>query len=265
MTRSVESQAELGKLARVLGTDAARLSSLGGLAIADIRALRRQVADALLEADRARFSRLAALGKAMPCALVAKLAEHALGPVAIARAAGLADPELACEIALRVSPDFLADVAVELDPRHAHAAIAGLPPAPIAAAAGVLERRAEHAAMGVFVGHLSDAALAATIDTLSSGAILRIGFLIEAPERLDEIVAQLPDERLGALVALAASEDRWNELFAIAGHLGPEGRARLEGRVEHAPANRSLAAPVERDPALRRTGSSRRASSPRAA
>jgi hypothetical protein len=229
MSSSLAAEAELGKLARVLGVDATGLPSLEGCDPADVRALRRQVADTLLEADRRQFARVAGLGMIAPVGLVARLAERALGPVLVARAAGLADPSLACEIAQRVSADFLADIAVELDPRHAREAIAGLPGERIAAAAAVLEVRGELAAMGVFVGHLSEEALSATLGRLSTDALLRVGFLIEAPERLDEIVAQLPDERVVALVTLAEEEDRREELLGIASHLGDEQRRRLAG------------------------------------
>jgi hypothetical protein len=227
MSASLAAQAEIEKLARVLGVEADRLPPLEVCAPADVRALRRQVADTLLEADRRQFARVAGLGKVAPAGLVARLAERALGPMLVARAAGLADPSLACEIARRVSPDFLADIAVELDPRHAREAIAGLPPERIAAAAALLERRGELTAMGVFVGHLSEEALSATLGRLSTDALLRVGFLMEAPERLDEIVAQLPDERLAALVTLAEEENRWEELLGIASHLGEHQRHRL--------------------------------------
>ena len=62
---------------------------------------------------------------------------------------------------------------------------------------------------------------------LSDDALLRVGFLLEAPERLDAIFAELSDERIDALVALAAREDRWTELMGITDELGQAQQRRM--------------------------------------
>jgi len=240
MSASSSAQIEVAKLARVLGVGAERLAALAALDPSDLRALRHQVADALVGAERRKLKRLAALASTIPAALTAKLAEQAFGPVLTARTAGFGDANLILGVAKRASPEFLADVAVELDPRHTDAAIAKLPAGPIAAAAAELERREEYAAMGVFVGFLSPDALAAALDTLSDDSILRVGALIEAPERLDEIVGHLPSERLEALAEIASGQDRRPELLAIAEHLGPVQRGRLLAGVRDIPAGSRL-------------------------
>jgi hypothetical protein len=220
--------AEVEKLARALHADPQQLAALEALAPGDIRALRHAVTDALLEADQHHFSRVAEAARVLPIAVAAKLAEKALGPLLAARVAALIELEHTLDLVARLSPGFLADVALELDPRQAHDLIAALPAGPISAAAAELDRRHEHVAMSMFVGHLSDGALHSTVEVLSDEALLTVGFLIEAPERLDDVFAQLPDARIEAIIALAAAEDRWDELEGIHAHLGPQQQARAE-------------------------------------
>jgi hypothetical protein len=243
-------RAEVEKLARALEVDPGRLAALEGEAPADIRALRHAVADALFEADRRHFLRVAAAARVIPVALAAKLAEHALGPLLAARVTGLIDPSQARDIARRLSPGFLAEVAVRLDPRHAAEVIAGIPAQLIARTAAELEDRGEHVAMGLFVAHVADEALAATIDVLSDDALLRVGYLLEAPERLDSIVASLPDERIECLIVIAWDDDRWDELLGLGLHLGDEQRARVVALGDELGARPVLEEAVRRDPAL---------------
>ena len=232
---SPQTRAELEKLARALGLGGPdRLEALATLAPEDVRDLRHAVTDMLLEADLHHFRRVAAFAKAVPVAVVARLAEGALGPLLAARVAALVDVPFALDITRRLSPGFLADVAVELDPRQAEEVIAGLPADVIASAARVLDERGEHIAMGMFVGYLSDDALAAVIDVLSADALLGVGFLIEEPDRLDDIVALLPDACLDEMALLAAREDRGDELDGIERHLSGTQLARLRGVGEAA-------------------------------
>lgn len=233
MSAALQSRAEVEKLARALGADPEDLDGLDHAAADVIRDLRHTITDALYEADRHHFARVAAVAKAVPVALAAKLAEHALGPLLTARVAGLVDTDLACNLARRLPPDFLAQIAVQLDPRQATAILSCLPTDVVVAGAVELDERGEHVAMSMFVGHLSDAALNATVEILSAEALLTVGFLIEAPERLDGVFAHLSDERVEDVIALATAEERWDELAGIHAHLGAEQRARAE-RLRHA-------------------------------
>lgn len=228
MSAALQTRAELEKLARALGLDGPEtLDDLAGLLPEDVRALRHAVTDMLLEADLHHFTKVASFAKAIPVKLAAKLAEDALGPLLAARVAGLVDIAFASDITKRMSAGFLADVAVELDPRQAHEVIARLPAELIATAAAELDERGEHIAMSMFVGHLSDDALAAVLDVLSADALLRVGFLLEAPERLDQVVDLLPDACLAEMAELAAAEDRFHELDGITAHLSARRRRRV--------------------------------------
>ena len=141
--------------------------------------------------------------------------------------AALLSVDQTLDLISRLSPAFLADVALELDPRQAHDLVVALPAGPIAGAAAELDRRGEHIAMSMFVGHLNDEALAATIDVLSDDALLRVGYLLEAPERLDWIFEGLSDDRLAAIVDLAGRESRWIELTGITDELGTTQQLRV--------------------------------------
>lgn len=223
----MRAEAEVEKLARALHADPQRLAALATLAPQDIRGLRHAVTDALLEADQHHFSRVAEAAKALPTAIAAKLAEKALGPLLAARVAALLSVGQTLDLISRLSPAFLADVALELDPRQAHDLVVALPAGPIAGAAAELDRRGEHIAMSMFVGHLNDEALRATVDVLSDDALLRVGYLLEAPERLDWIFRGLNDDRLAAMVDLAARDDRWAELTGITDELGAAQQLRM--------------------------------------
>ncbi len=156
------------------------------------------------------------------------MAEKALGPLLTARVAALVDEDKVIGIIRRLPDPFLADVAVELDPRHTRHVLLGIAPERMAAAAAELDRRGEHVAMSGFVSYLTPDALNAVIDVLSADALLRVGFLLEAPERLNGIVAGLSDECLTEIVELAAAEGREDELDGIAEHLKPRQAQRVD-------------------------------------
>lgn len=239
MSAELRSRAEVEKLARCLGTDPDRLSGLEACTPKELRKLRHQVGDHLLEVDRTPFARAAAAASAVPAAIAARMSEKALGPLLTARVAALVDEDKVIGIIRRLPDTFLADVAVELDPRHARHVLLGIAPERMADAAAELDRRGEHVAMSGFVSYLTPEALSAVIDVLSADALLRVGYLLEAPERLNGIVASLSDECLIEIVELAAAEGRESELDGIQEHLKPRQAQRLDalrhGVAESAP------------------------------
>ena len=247
----MNARAEIEKLARVLHVEPERLDALEGCPPEAVRALRHATSDTLFEDGRRHFLRAAAAAKLIPAALAAKLAQHALGPLLSARVAGLIDTSQAHDLARRLPPEFLADIAVELDTRHAGDVLVGLPPGLISETAAVLEARGEYVAMGMFVGHLDPATLTETVDALSDDAVLRVGFLLEAPERLDGIIGELPDERLAAILLLASEDERWEELLGLSAYLGDEQLDRVLELGEELGLEPALRAAAGRDPAVR--------------
>jgi hypothetical protein len=228
MSAAIHASAEVEKLARALATDPERLAALEACPPKALRKLRHQVGDHLLEADHTAFSRAAAASSAVPAAVAAKLAQKALGPLLTARVAALIDEDRVIGIIKRLPDDFLAEVALELDPRHARHVLLSIPPERMAEAAAELDRRGEHVPMSGFCAHITPDALSAVVEVLSPDALLRVGFLLEAPERLDGIVAELSDERLAAVVELAHREGRQDELEGICKHLKARQRRRVE-------------------------------------
>ena len=88
---ALDSAAEIQKLAYGLGVPPERLAALATVAPEDLRALRKQLSEALFQADKVHFAKVAALSRAVPVSLAAKIAESVLPPLIGARAAELLD------------------------------------------------------------------------------------------------------------------------------------------------------------------------------
>lgn len=237
-----DTTSELRKLAHVLGVDTARLSALRDVPPADLRTLRTQISDALFEADRPRFAKVAALSKAIPVPLAAKVTEHAFPPLLAARTAELVDPHKASELVARLSDGYLADVSAAMDPARAPAVVAGIPPDRIARVGAELARRGEWIVIAGFIDHVSDAALAATVDVFTGEQLLRIGFVLDDKTRLDQVAGLVTDDQLDAMYLAAAEHDLWQELDDLIEHLSAPRLARIAQRYRDADAEARSAA-----------------------
>jgi hypothetical protein len=235
MTRASAATAEVRKLAHVLDVAPDELDAVSGLAAADLKQLRRQVSDALFEADREAFVRVAVLAKALPVAVAAKVTAAVLPPLIAARTAELLDPDRAAELAGRLPAAYLAEVALRMDAARSPHIVAAVPPARVADVARELARRGEWVVIGGFVAEVTSLALAASVAELDGEQLLRVGFVLEDPGRLDEIVDLLTDRQLDAMLAAAAGSGLWTELAEIVRHLSAPQRARLAERFAAAP------------------------------
>jgi hypothetical protein len=92
-------QAELARLARLLGREPATLSYLESIPPRDLERLREQVTEVLFEPTSGGLGRLAAASRVLPVALVATLGERVFGAVLSARIAGLLDPDRGSQVA----------------------------------------------------------------------------------------------------------------------------------------------------------------------
>ncbi len=234
MSAPSESAAEIAKLAHTLGVAPARLGRLADLPPADLRTLRSQIATALFEADKPHFSKMAALSKAVPVAVAAKITEHVLPPLLAARTAELIEPSRAVDMVARISDGYLADVSAAMEPSRAPEVIAQLPPERVAKVGGELARREEWVVIGGFVSHVSDAALAATVRELTGRQLLRIGFVLDDKARLDDISQLVTEDQIDELLA-AASDGLWAELDDLLAQLRPDRAARMAARFAAAP------------------------------
>jgi hypothetical protein len=218
---SLESHAEVMKLARLLGTSPERLHYLHRLDPADTRALRERANDVFHEDDR-RLGRVALASRIPPAPVTAWIAQHLFGPLLCARVAGLLDTRRAVDLAKRMPPEFLARLAMHLDPRRARDIIFELPPALIGKVARELDRHDEHIAMGRFVGNMTDEALLACFAVIDSPTLLRISYFVEDKDQLDHVVGLLDVERVREAIRSASEEDLWPQALDLLTRVTPE-------------------------------------------
>jgi len=228
-TENHAAEAEILKLARVLGVEPARLAYLARVDADDLQAFREQVTDTLFDANAAALQRMALAARVVPVGVLAKIAEKVFGPLLCARIAGLVDVARGVDVAKRLSPHFLAEVAAELDPRRASAIISRIPLDTVLAVAGELTRKEDWITLGRFVGHLPDLTVRRALERIDDPSLLRIAFVLDDKRRIDHVVGLLPAHRLGRLVtAASADEDLWTPALDLLTHLGEARRATLK-------------------------------------
>jgi hypothetical protein len=227
--------AELRKLAHTLDLPVDRLAVVAALPAEDLRDLRRQAGDALFEAGRPAFARVAALSRAIPGAVAAKLTEAVLPPLIAARTAELLDPDRAADLVRRLSDRYLGEVALRIDAARAPEVIEAIPADRVGAVARELARRQEWVVIAGFVDQVSGPALRAAVAEFTGEQLLRIGFVLDEPDRLDEVAALLGDRQVDEL--LAAAPGRPDEFTHLVAHLSGPRSARLHARLAAAPAS----------------------------
>lgn len=240
---NLAAQAEILKLARVLGADPARFGYLEKVDPRELQKLRDQVTDVLFDTNLVALQRMAGASKLIPGPILAKIAEKVFGPLLCARVAGVVEPSRGIDIAKRLSPAFLADVAVELDPRRTTEIIAGIPTRMIAGVAGELIRREDWITIGRFVGHLPDATVSASLQVIPNPALLQVAFVLDDKSRIENIIGLLPGSRFDGIVRAAADQDLWSPLLDLLDHLRPETRAKLLAQFAALPAELRERAP----------------------
>jgi len=210
-------QAELVKLSRLLGVSVDELGVLNEESVTDLRALRGVIGAALHDQDRALFGKLVAATKLLPTAIVAVIAEKVMGPMLCARVAGLLEPKQVVEVAKRLSTPFLTEVCLQLDPRSAAAVLRQVPLAVVTAVSAELLRRHEYLTMARFVEVITDEAVQAVAKSMPDAAVLHLGYFVESPQRLTELVALFDDRRIHAIVraALADPARLWPEALSL--------------------------------------------------
>ncbi len=226
--------AEIRKLAHALGVAPQRLSALGDVPAADLRVLRAQIGEALFQADRHQFTKVAALSKAVPGAVAAKIVQFALPPLLAARTVELVEVNRAVDMVGRIGDEYLADVSAAMDPSRSPEIIAAIPPERVANVGAELARREEWVVIGGFVSQVSDTALRATVERFDGGQLLRIGYVLDDTSRLDEITRGLTDAQLDQMLVAAHEYELWAELDELLAQLGPERAARIRDRYAQA-------------------------------
>jgi len=235
-TENYAGEAEILKLARVLGVAPERLAYLARVDAGDLQAFRAQVTDTLFDANAAVLQRMALAARVLPGGVLAKIAEKVFGPLLCARIAGLVDVARGVDVAKRLSPRFLAEVAAELDPRRASAIISRIPLDTVLAVAGELARKEDWITLGRFVGHLPDPTVRRALAEIDDPGLLRIAFVLDDKSRIDHVVGLLPAHRPGRLLTAAgADEDLWIPVLDLLNHLSAARRATLKPMLNDLP------------------------------
>jgi hypothetical protein len=193
------SNAEIRKLARVLGVSPDRFGYLRDVPAADVRLLRDQMTSALFDAHLPALERMAGASKLLPSPILAKMAEKVFGPLLSARIAGLVEVSRGVDIAKRLSPGFLADVAAELDPRRAAGIIAGLPAPIVVTVAKELARREDWITIARFVDTLPESTIVSSLEVIPDKALPQVAELLDDPARVRHVLGLLPEHRLDAI------------------------------------------------------------------
>ncbi|HUS24000.1 MAG TPA: hypothetical protein VM369_03555 [Candidatus Binatia bacterium] len=197
-------KAERIKLGRVLGVAAAELEYLELLSVAEMRGLRERVSATLFDRHRALFQRAVGPARILPARLNARLSEKVFGPFLSARLSSVMPADKAVDVARHLTPDFLAEICLAMDPRRSRAVVEVMPAEVVVAAARELVRREEYIVMGQFVDALPEGSIRAVIGILDDAQLLEIGFYVEQPARLDQLIAALPDPRVDGMLRLVA-------------------------------------------------------------
>ncbi len=218
---ALATQAEVLKLARLLGVDEKQLAFLSGHEPLAIRALREQMTAALYDDGKALLQKVAAATKLTPTAISAVIAEKALGPLLCARVASLVGADKAIDISKRLSPAFLAEVCLHLDPRRTADIIRGTPVEQVVAVSKILQAQREFVTMARFVDALSPAAIKAVIAaTPDEEPLLRTAVFAENPALHNELVSYLPAARLKSLITKATIDaGLWSAALSLMSHL----------------------------------------------
>ncbi|WP_022956750.1 hypothetical protein [Perlucidibaca piscinae] len=211
-------QAELGRLARLLHVPETGLEFLHTADVDSLRQLRTAASRLLLDSRRTLFGRIAAASKLLPTALVARIAEHSMGPLLCARVAGEMATARAIDIARHLKPEFLARAAVHLETQRACELTAALPIERVAAVAQELIRRREYIVLGELVDTLPLSIVQAILPAIDDGeALLRSAFFLEHTGRIADMLAVLPEPTLHTVIRTAAAEDSdlWPHALAL--------------------------------------------------
>lgn len=252
MIADLERQAEIERLARVLGVEPAALDALAEAEPEDLRALSANVATHLHERHAGAFDKAIAVAGKLPSGLTAKLAQHAMGATLSARAAALLEPKQAADLAGKLPAPFLAEVAAQVDLQRVGPLLDGIKPEVMAETGAHLVEQEEWIVLGTFVGHVDPDVLGELLGAFDAQALLKAGFFVDRADRFDVIVGSLDDDRLAGLLATAAADDLWHEAFGMFGHLGDAQLARVREAVDAMDddARGALAARLDEDPAL---------------
>jgi hypothetical protein len=221
----------VGRLAAELDVTPERLAFLHDVAPEAVRRLRADLAEALHTRHEAKFRRLARLSHLAPAPVTAKVAEVAFSPLLGARVAAVMDPEHAVRLAARLSPRFLTDVSTRLDPVRAAPIIRGLPVRIVVDVGRRLLEREAYLPLGRFVSVVATDVALEVVEVATPAQMLAVALWTEDVTALDAVMRELPDDRLGDVLAAGlatdAPESAYDDLAAVLASASEPTRDRL--------------------------------------
>ncbi|MET9297022.1 hypothetical protein [Streptomyces sp. NPDC003077] len=200
---TLQHRAEAQKIARLLGVEPSSLEFLYALPVEDVRQFRAHAVDALYDRAPDMLDRIAAATKLIPTGVAAAISQKALGPRLAASVAGRLDPSRAAGIIEKLPIDFTAESCAHLDPRRIPTVVERLDEETVVRVAVALAERGDFLTMGRFVGHLSDHTLERILQHLDDTVVLKVGFFIDLPERLDAVLDLMGEQRVASVIRAA--------------------------------------------------------------
>ena len=222
---------QVRRVAHVLGAKPDQLSALQHVPADELRQLHDQLARWLFAVHEENFARVAAVSKVIPGSLAGKMAERFLDPALAARAAVMLEPSKAVDLVTKVSVRYLGDIAMSLDPVRGRPVIRAIPPAKVAEVARELFGRGELAAMAEFAGTVDKPALDAALAVATPSQLVRVAPLLAWNENIEEIIDELGDDRLDAILTAIADDDLWVEASVLLRRLRVETLERVVERL----------------------------------
>ncbi|MBV9839104.1 MAG: hypothetical protein JO156_13375 [Solirubrobacterales bacterium] len=250
MNERFHTQAEISKLAHVLGRNPGEFRYLARVPAQDVRALRERVTARLFSAQAPWLSRAAAASRLLPPKALATIAQRAFGPLLSAQMAAALEPSRAAELGAHLPPGFLAEMALEIDPRRSGDVIGRISPAQAAAVTRALIARGELVTIGRLLEALSDEAIAAALAVMDDRVLLHVAYVLEHERLLARVLDLLDPARLAALVPIAVDDDLWPQALALFSHLGEQGRGVIGAAtrsLDHAALETIVAAVIDHD------------------
>lgn len=216
---NLATQAELIKLARVMGVTIAQLEFLKTIPAESLRFFRLALLELRFEQKRASFRWLSIWLYVLPIWLTALLVRLWFGPSLTARLATSLPSWRVSRIANHLSDEFMAEVASHLDTRASHELIQQLDIQKIMGISAVLLKNKDYVTMGQFVGLLADHIVQQVADSIDDESdLLEIAFHIEPRERIDHLVHMLPPERINKALLIVCDKSKrqiWPKVLAL--------------------------------------------------
>jgi len=232
MIAKLQCQAELDKLAAVVGPLDPQWCRAGDVSAEDIRALRYEALDELAQVHGPMFRRLAKAARFLPRGKASRLALE-LGPLLTARLLPFLNPILVGRLARGLPAEFLADTTLQADPRVLRALVAHIAPDQLAASAAILVQRQCYLQAGQLADVLTPPAIRESLTLIQDDvALLRLAFYMEQPEKLGDIIRLIDNDRLNRIIlAGAADRSAWPLLLWVMDQVGRDLKSRIANQV----------------------------------